>query len=764
MTLQISKMSRITDRQGLSAETLAPDQILASVAAFCRRQYRIIIGLLLLTLLLAVGYLMVVRSTYTAQATILIDTRRVQLQPQSMFSEAPVDAPLVESQVEIIKSDDIARTIIKNMNLASDPEFVRYGGGLLGNAQYYLYGLLELLDFGGGSDAQEAIDRRVLREFSRNLSARRVGVTYVIEVSYRSAYPDRAAKIANAVAEAYIADQLNAKYLAAKRASDWLAERIAELRGQATSAEKSIADFKAENKIVDAGGRSITEQRVADINKELLTARTQTTEARARLERINQIMSSDLREATVTDTLRSDVVSKLRLQYLDIAGREAELAARYGASHDAAVRLRNQMQEIKRAINAELARLAETYRSDFEIAKKREADVQAALDDAVAKSQLTGQAQVRLKELESNSQTYRTLYENLLERYTQAIQQQTFPITEARIISSASRPVRRSSPSTLLVVLVGTVSGLMLGLGVGIINDMADRVIRTRGQAEAVLGMECLTLLPVVDAANVSIVPADTVAAPSGVRAIAPGACMGWAAMADTFSGYAEGIRAIKGAIDLSPKPEHGRIIGLSSALQGEGKSTIAASLGMLCAQVGARTIVVDADLRNPALTMQLSPQAAAGLLQVVGGMSELDEAVWREPASGLAFLPAVLKAPLASSSEVMASAAMKDLVTRLAGSYDYVIIDLPPLTPALDVRATAGFVQAYVLVMEWGRTRIDAVEDALVSARALKERLLGVVLNKVDTDQLGQYAWQIGSPRRAGGGEPHWVVRDSAS
>lgn len=761
MTLQISKMSRITDRHGPAADTLAPDQILASVAAFCRRQYRIILGLLALTLLLAVGYLMVVRSTYTAQATILIDTRRVQLQPQSMFSDAPVDAPLVESQVEIIKSDDIARSIIKDMNLASDPEFARYGGGLLGNAQYYLYGLLDLLNFSGSAEGEEAVVRRALREFSKNLSARRVGVTYVIEVSYRSAYPERAAKIANAVAEAYIADQLNAKYLAARRASGWLADRIAELRGQATSADKSIADFKAENKIVDAGGRSIAEQRVADLNKELLSARTQTTEARARLDRIEQIMGSDLREATVTDTLRSDVVSKLRLQYLDLAGREAELSSRYGATHQAAIKLRSQMQEIKRSINDELARLAETYRSDFEIARKREADVQAALDDAVAKSQLTGQAQVRLKELESNSQTYRTLYENLLERYTEAIQQQTFPITEARIISSASRPVRRSSPSTLLVLLVGSVSGLMLGLGVGLIHDMADRVIRTRGQAEAVLGIECLSMLPVVDAQDVSIVPE----APGGVRVIAPGACMGWAVMKDAFSGYAEGIRAIKGAIDLSPRPEHGRVIGLSSALQGEGKSTIAASLGLLCAEVGARVIVVDGDLRNPALTMQLSPSAGAGLLQVIGGVTPLEEALWHESGSGLSFLPAVLKAPLASSSEVLASAAMKDLVTRLAATHDYVIIDLPPLTPVLDVRATASFVQLYLLVMEWGRTRIEAVEDALVSARALKGRLLGVVLNKVDTSQLGQYEWQIGSPRRAdAAGEPHWVVRDTRS
>lgn len=183
-------------------------------------------------------------------------------------------------------------------------------------------------------------------------------------------------------------------------------------------------------------------------------------------------MRSDVREATVTDTLRSDVVSKLRSQYLDISNREADLSAKYGPNHQAAVNLRNQMFEIGRSITAELGRLAETYKSDYEIAKQREDDVQRSLDEAVSKSQITGQAQVQLKELESNSQTYRSLYENFLQRYTESIQQQSFPITEARVISTASKPLKRSSPKTILVILVACGGGLMLGLGLGIMMDL----------------------------------------------------------------------------------------------------------------------------------------------------------------------------------------------------------------------------------------------------------------------------------------------------
>jgi polysaccharide biosynthesis transport protein len=755
MTLQIFKMSRRTDREGpLADATMAPDQVLSAAVAFVRRQYPIIVGMLLLALLLAAGYLLTVRSMYMAQASIIIDTRKVQaFQPQSMISEAPIDAPAVESQVEIIKSDNIARSIIKTMKLADDPELSRYGGGLIGNALYYFN---VMLDFG---DSEDALNRRVLREFSKNLSAKRVGVTYVIEVSYRSADPDRAAKIANAIAEAYIVDQLDAKYQSALRASNWLSDRINELRGQATLAEKAIVDFKTKNKIVDAGGRLISEQQVSELNKELLAARTQTTEARARLDRIEQIMKSDLREATVTDTLRSDVVSKLRSQYLDIANREADLSARFGPNHFAAVNLRNQMREIKRSIGEELGRLAETYRSDYEIAKQREKQVQSSLDDAVSKSQITGQAQVQLKELESNSQTYRTLYENFLQRYTEALQQQTYPITEARVISTASRPFRRSSPSLILVLLVAVVSGLMLGLGVGIVNDMADRVLRTRGQAEAVLGIDCLSLLPIVAESQVSIVP-DAPAAP---RTIQPHASVGWTVVSDPFSDFAEGIRSIKGAIDLSGDSAGGRVIGFSSTLPGEGKSTITAALGLLSAQVGARSIVVDADLRNPSLTKQLSLSAAAGLLEVVSGSRSLDDVVWKDPVTGLVFLPTVLHAPMANSNEVLASSAVKDLLTKLSATFDYVFVDLPPLTPAIDVRSTTQFIQHYILVMEWGKTRIDAVEDALIAARMLKERLLGVVLNKTDTAELEHYQWNFAGLRRLSGKlGSRWVVRDT--
>jgi succinoglycan biosynthesis transport protein ExoP len=544
------------------------------------------------------------------------------------------------------------------------------------------------------------------------------------------------------MAEAYITDQLDAKYQSAHRAGDWLSDRIQELKQQTTSADKSIVDFKSENNIVDANGRSVSEQQVAELNTQVLSARTATTEARARLDRIQQIMKSDVRGATVTDTLRSDVVSKLRSQYLDLANREADLSGRYGSGHLAAVNLRNQMQEIAASIKAELSRLAETYKSDYEISKQREDEAQRALDDAVARSQVKGQAQVQLKQLESNSQIYRTLYESFLKRYAESVQQQSFPITEARVISVATRPDKRSSPRTVLVLILACGGGLMLGVGIATMRDLADRTIRTSDQAEALLGTDCLAILPalIADASQ------DNESPPGQPRTIRRNAGVFWTVANDPFSHYTEGVRAIKLAIDLSNQARSGRVVGLSSALPSEGKSTVAAALALLCTQAGASSILVDGDLRNPALTRLMAPNADKGLIEMIHGTAKLEEVICKDDASGLHFLPVVTSSPLPYSCEILASDPMRILIENLSKQYDYVIVDLSPMAPIIDVRSTGHFIPTYLLVVEWGKTNIEVLGRALASAPNVRGKLLGVVLNKADTSLLKRHEGYDGS------------------
>ena len=289
--------------------------------------------------------------------------------------------------------------------------------------------------------------------------------------------------IANAVADAYITDMLDAKYNATKRASLWLQDRIRELGTQSSSAERAVVNFKRKNNIVQSGGRLMNEQELGEVNSQLITARAQVAETRAKLDRIEAVVSADTPDATVNatvaDGLSNQVITKLRTQYLDLANRKSDWSLRYGRNHLAAVNLRNQMREIRASILDELKRLSRSYKSDYEIALQRAAAVEKQLVQSVSQSQTANEAQVELRELESNSETYRALYNKFLQRYMRSIQQQSFPITEARIITEASRPLLKSSPRTAPVMAFTGLGAIILGLAMARLRDISDRVLTT---------------------------------------------------------------------------------------------------------------------------------------------------------------------------------------------------------------------------------------------------------------------------------------------
>ena len=744
-------MLQTTKLTPIATGDVAVAELSAYFASFVRRQYPIILFVALLTMGLGAVYVISTPSSYTAQATMIIDTRKVQLfQQQSIMGELAIDTAMVASQVEILKSENIAAAVIKELRLFEDPEFVSPQGGLLSALSDFIPNL-----FGPPDEHRSEFElaRAAMGSFKGQLNVKRSGLTYVIEISFRSRNPEHAAQIANAVADAYVVDQLNAKYQATRRASQWLQDRIKELRDQASTAERAVVEFKAKNNIVNiggsGGGRLVNEQQLGEINSQLVVARAQVSEARARLTRIESILRSDLPDATVTDTLNSTVVSKLRSQYLDLANREADWSVRYGSNHLAAVNLRNQMRGIRSSILDELRRLAESYKSDYEIAKQREEEIQKRLTEAVAESQTTNQAQVVLRELESSAQTYRTLYDNFLQRYMETVQQQSFPISEARLITAASRPLSKSHPKTNLILALTAFGGGILGLALGWLRDLSDRVFRSTSQVETTLQVNCIAALPALTNGITKplLLSQGTIGADAkGPRMIVRDSGMLWSVVDAPFSRFTESMRSIKIAADLDGVSKLSKVIGVTSTLPNEGKSTIATNFAQLISHSGGRVILVDGDLRNPSLSRSLAPTANAGLLDVLAGRAILEDAVWTEPSTNLKFLPANVRSRFAHTNEVLASDAAKKLFDNLRQRFDYVVVDLSPLAPVVDARSTAHFVDSYIFVTEWGRTSVNVVEHALNDAREVYERLLGVVLNKANLRVLGRYGGYGGS------------------
>jgi succinoglycan biosynthesis transport protein ExoP len=768
-------------------ESASLEQTISSAIALIGRQYPVMIFVMCLCIGLAGVYLLTAPKRYTGTAVLLIDSRKMQgLQTQQATgADSSIDSAMVDSQVEVLKSETIATNVIKQLHLLDSPEFTDDEAGLLSSISNLFSWM-----FPEQRPSEAALMRIAIGKVLGYLSIKRVGLSYVIEISYQSRSPDEAARIANAVAEGYINDSLESKYQASRRAAVWLQDRLKELRTEASTAERAVVDFKAKNNIVDAGGRLLTEQQLAEINSSLTQARAQRAEAQAKLERITAILNSDDGDskvilndlATVTDTMNNPVITKLRQTYLDYSARESDWSNRYGPTHLAVVNLRNQMREIRHSITDELRRTAEVYKSDLAIAKAREESSQKSLNDTITLSNGTNQAQIALRDLESNAQSARALSDNFLQLYMVSVQQQSFPITEARVITQASNAPNKTSPKTTLILLATLIGGAILAGGVAVLLDMMDRVFRTVSQVEQYLHTSCLASIPTIGSeqslglaghsrllsragrllsgrrkkpqpAAPKSVPAAASGPPLGKseprskhpqphgdRLLTANQSVGRYVINSPFSRFAEGFRSIKLACDLSSYGSANKVVGITSGLPNEGKSTVSEALAQTVAQSGCRTLLIDGDIRNPSLTARLAPSAQAGLIDVVIGRVDWTDAVWIDPQTNLHFLPCVVTSRFSNSSDVLASPQMERLFQHLREHYDRIILDLSPLAPVIDVRATGALADSYILVVEWAKAKVDILERVLSETPVVRQRMLGAVLNKVNMAVMSRY------------------------
>jgi succinoglycan biosynthesis transport protein ExoP len=735
--LQINKRASLSGHE--APKVVGPlIEAIQDAIRILRRQLPIVSVIVVCSLALAIVYLANTPPRYTAAGAMVIDTRKVQvLDKESVLGEAQIDTSTVQTQVEMLKSDNIALAVIRKLHLIDDPEFVPPPKSESKGLFSFLFPKEPAKEL-----TTEQREQTALGNFRNGLSIGREGLTYVIDISFTSLNPDKSALIANAVVEAFVDDQLDAKYQAAKRAGVWLLDRIKELRTQSAAAEGAVVEFKKQNNIVDTGptaggggSRLINDQQLSEVNSQLILASAATAEAKAKLDRITAVMSQEVPDASVADALTSEVIVKLRQQYLELAQREAILSQRYGANHLATVNLRTQMEEIRHSIADQMRKIAESYKSDYEIARAREQSLKNSLANAVSQSQTSNQAQIQLRELSSNAETSRALYDHFLQRYMETVQQQdAIPISETRMISPAFPPQFKSSPKTTLTLALALFGGGVLSFAIAYLREASDGVFRTSDQIENTLHVNCLAMAPMLKTGA----PAkDGDGAGEGAEA-KPRSFLRNVVDAP-FSRYAEAVRSVKIAADLNGALKSHKVIGVTSTLPNEGKSTLSSNLAHLIADAGGRVLLLDGDLRSPSLSRWLAPEAP-GLIDVVIGNASLESSIVTLPGSRLDFLPAGATSKLPHTNEILASAAMKGLVDGLRGKYDYIIVDLSPVAPIVDVRTTGHVIDTYVYAIEWGKTRIDVVERGLSEAQGIYDRMLGVVLTKVDMAAQSRY------------------------
>jgi succinoglycan biosynthesis transport protein ExoP len=303
---------------------------LRGLYAALRRQLTLIIAVVILSLALGVAYVLVAPKKYTSETSVLVDMRRPGLFNNGQGLQlSTVDSSAIDSQVELLRSERVALRVIQKLNLLEDPNQIR-GTSSLGFVKSAVY---ERLGMEGEPETPQTIQRSVLEAFQRNTRVEREGLTYVITISYSAFDRDLAARIANAIAAAYLTDQLEAKLEATRLANTWLEERVTDLRAGLLKAETAVATYKSQNNIVDAAGTLVNERELNEINTQLVNARAQLGETQARFDRIQALIDrKDVGNATINDVINSTSVQRLRGQYQDLARRESDIRRRLGPS------------------------------------------------------------------------------------------------------------------------------------------------------------------------------------------------------------------------------------------------------------------------------------------------------------------------------------------------------------------------------------------------------------------------------------------------
>ena len=726
-------------------EEEVPELDLDGLIASVRRQWRVAGLCVAVFVALGIGYMLTATPRYAAKTSVLIDRGNRQVVEQlSTIGGVLDDEASVLSQVELLRSETIGLSAIDSLKLQDDPDFMAGRRNLALAAASAMRSIFDVRQWLGGDgqsrlDQIEAKRRQALAKLLDNLKVARVGRSYVLEISYTATSPQLAAAVANAIADAYLTDKLDAKYDATRRAGDWLQRRIEELRQRSLESDLAVQRFRAANGLVTANDKLVSDQQLVELNSALIVARADTARARARSDRIEAIIASGETDAVVTDALESSVIGSLREKYLESSKREAEISRRLGQDHVQAVRLRQEMTEYNRLMFDELRRIARSYQSELEVARSRERQITQGVRNATDVSVAAGETQVQLRELERAAETYRNLYQTFLQRYQEAVQQQSFPVTEARVISRAVPPAGASEPRLSLVLAICLALGCAAGGVAGAFREFRDRFFRTGEQVRDVLGLEYLGSVPLVE-----LPPGRRPPAGPARGEVWRKTEMSGFATEHPSSAFAETLRSARIAADVHiDKPC--KVVGIVSVLPGEGKSTIAMNFAQALAR-SARVLLIDADLRNPGATRALGSHAEEGLLEVLLEGRVPASVMLADPDTGLQFLPAVVARRMPHSSELLASAAMARLLAQLGAEFDYIVLDLPPLGPVVDARAVASRVDGFVMVVEWGGTSRKAVRDTLNAEPQITGRCLGVMLNKVDGSRMKLYEG-YGSP-----------------
>jgi len=636
-----------------------------------RQRGRLIAKIALGFVALTVVVLLLLPTRYSASAVVMLDPRKNNVTDLSaVLSELPTDPASVQNQIQILTSRDLAAEVVQRLDLAQDPDF---SGSIVPewlNPVHWISGLFSTVSPTVKAEQKYAA---VIDEFLKHLTAEGEGLSTAVSVTYSSRDPEKAARITNAIVDAYIASQVDAKFDAARRTTQWLVRRIRDLAGEVQVAEANVQAYKAANNLNDSGEgtQSLVDQQLAAINNQLVQAREDMAEKQANFDHISSLMRSG-HAADVSQVVSSPLIVQLREQQADAIRSEAELVTRYGPQHPKRIAAESQMRDLEGKIEQEVERIAGSVANDVTVARAQVKSLENSLAEAQSEANVQNVARVKLKALEANANSTRSMYEAFVTRLRETQDQDSIEVSDARVISHATIPSNPSFPPRLLIFAASIPVGLLLGLLCALLMERSGYTF----------------------ASFRAVNPADRLV----VLAQARNALLPRAADLVTdqpSSPFARAIGSVAKRLSDDSRPP--KVIAVTSIDPREGQTNVAVGLARALAMLRRNVIVLDANLQtaNAARAMGVG-QTPPGLLEVLRSQVPLSRALAKDARSRVLVLRCAQ--PPQNAPAVWLVPQMSRLLAHLRQTSDFVIVDATPLSAA-ETPSLLRFADAVILV-----------------------------------------------------------------
>ena len=674
---------------------------------------------------------------YRAAAKVLFNPEKAKVVDLEEVLSADGGRDSLANELEILRSTALIERVVDKLGLAPGPEaaapapiYESSVGGVIPvpaalRPQLADLGLLPPPQTLSAEETARRARLAVVENLRWGLGLRPVPNSRVVELSFEHGDPRRAALIVNTVAEQYILDQLEAKLEATRGATAWLAERVEELRLRVQQAEEAVEAARAEIAEEAGQGLGVLERQLGARNDALADLRNTLSEMTARVRRIEEALAAERDFGAVAEFRASAVMQGFLETERELLAQQAKL--RVGPEHPARLRLETDLAALRANMEAEAGRIALSVKDQLVALQGQETALVAEIRGLEQRALAQSKSEVRLRQLERDAQASRLLYENFLARQKETAAQQDLQTADARVLSPAETPVHPIAAKKRRTVLMAGILGLAAGIGILVLLERLNNTFRAREQIEQMAGVSVLAMLPAL-----------------GRRMHRAQVLKRWRDKPNSALG--EAVRNLRTSILLANIDHEPKVVMMTSSVPREGKSTTSMLLALTSRQMGKSTIIVDCDLRIPALATLLPEEEGEkpGLLAALQGEVTVEEAVYEEPETGLH----VLMARTAESkrglnaADVLSTRRFRELVKALSAQYDLVILDTPPTLVVSDPRIVSSHADAVIYAVRWDSTPRGAVLEGLKELRSVNAPVAGVVMTMVNEARAAKYSY----------------------